>query len=87
MQHGGCWQCIQQVLPRNVIGQDTGSIYASTRRPGINVSLGEKLIYVQTNRVVAHDGIDCELALDLMAEQQDAAAVEGNDKAKHYAAA
>jgi hypothetical protein len=32
---------------------------------------------------VAHEG---ELALDLMAEQQDAAAVDGNAVAKHYAA-
>jgi hypothetical protein len=53
----------------------------------MKVSLGEKLIYVQTNNGVAHDGIDCELALYLMAEQQDAAAVEGSDEANHCAAA
>jgi hypothetical protein len=55
-------------------------------RAGMNVSLGENLIYVQTNNGVAHDGIDCELALDPMVEQQDAAAVDGNDVANHYAA-
>jgi hypothetical protein len=47
----------------------------------MSVSLDEKLIYAQTNNGVAYDGIDCELALGLMAEQQDAAAVDGNDVA------
>jgi hypothetical protein len=69
--HGGCWQCIQQVLLR--IGRQGG--VSSRQHGGHDLSLSKNLIYVQTNNGVAHDGIDCELALHLMAEQQDDAAV------------
>jgi hypothetical protein len=83
MQHGGCW-CGNA---SNKCFRGTNKCFCKISTSGHDVSLGEKLIYVQTTNGVAHNGIDCELELDLMAEQQDDAAVEGHGEANHYAAA
>jgi hypothetical protein len=55
----------------------------------MQVSLGEKLIYVLTNNGVTHDGIDHELELELMAKHDDndaADTAEGDDEAYPIAA-